>query len=125
MGPCEPLPGKFLGMVGQDPSDSKSSRLDIDIFRFCFHSFEVYSIESSKLMGNFFEALNSNWFFLNSIGSSVTNCRFFPSSVVNTIAQASDIWVPVVTSSCIVYPFRESRGVRLCGGITILPIFYA
>ena len=32
----EPVPRKFLGIVGQDPSDSKSSRLHVDIFRFCF-----------------------------------------------------------------------------------------
>ena len=39
--------------VGQDPSDSKSSRLHVDIFRFfCFHSFEVNSINSSKIIGN-------------------------------------------------------------------------
>ena len=41
------LPGKFLGiykLVGQDPSDSKSSRLHADIiFRFCFHSFDEVS----------------------------------------------------------------------------------
>ena len=30
------VPVKFLGIVGQDPSDSKSSRLYVDIFRFCF-----------------------------------------------------------------------------------------
>ena len=31
-----PVPGKFLGIVGQDPSDSKSTWLHVDIFRFCF-----------------------------------------------------------------------------------------
>ena len=30
------VPRKFLGIVGQDPSDSKSSRLHVDIFQFCF-----------------------------------------------------------------------------------------
>ena len=33
------VPGKFLNVVGQDPSDrlqSKSNRLHVDIFRFCF-----------------------------------------------------------------------------------------
>ena len=29
------VPGKFLGIVGQDPSDSKSNRLHVDIFWFC------------------------------------------------------------------------------------------
>ena len=28
--------GKFLGIGGQDPSDSKSYRLHVDIFRFAF-----------------------------------------------------------------------------------------
>ena len=33
----------YIYIVGQDPiSDSKSSRLHVDIFRFCFHSLEVY-----------------------------------------------------------------------------------
>ena len=40
-------------IVGQDPSACKSSRLHVDIFRFCFHSFEVYCcIDSSKMTGN-------------------------------------------------------------------------
>ena len=32
----EPVPGKFLSIIGQDPSDSKSNQLHVDIFRFCF-----------------------------------------------------------------------------------------
>ena len=31
------VPGKFLGIVSQDPSDSRSNRLHVDIFRFCFN----------------------------------------------------------------------------------------
>ena len=50
--------------VGQDPSDSESNRLHVDIFRFCFHSFEVYSIDSSKMIGNFPEVSNFNRLFL-------------------------------------------------------------
>ena len=54
-----PVPKKFLGIVGQDPSDSKSSQLHVDIFWFCFHSFEVYSsINSSKMIGNSREVSN-------------------------------------------------------------------
>ena len=30
------LPGKFLGIVGQDPSDSKYNQLHVHIFRLCF-----------------------------------------------------------------------------------------
>ena len=29
------VPGKFSGIVGQDPSDFKSNQLHVDIFRFC------------------------------------------------------------------------------------------
>ena len=51
--------------VGQDPSDSKSNRLHVDhIFGFCFHSFEVYSIDSSQVIGKFLEVLNFNRLFL-------------------------------------------------------------
>ena len=57
------MPGKFLGIVGQDPSDSKSSWLRVDIiFWFCFNLFEVYSIDSSEMIGNPPEV--SNWLFL-------------------------------------------------------------
>jgi hypothetical protein len=60
------VPGKFSGIVGQDPSDSKSNQLHVDIiFRFCFHSFEVYfSTDSSKMIGNPPEVLNFNQLFL-------------------------------------------------------------
>ena len=52
--------------VGQDPSDSKSNWLHVDIiFRFCFDSFEVYScIDSSRMMGNSPEVLTFNRLFL-------------------------------------------------------------
>ena len=30
------VPKKFLGIVGQDPNDSKSNQLHVDIFRCCF-----------------------------------------------------------------------------------------
>ena len=51
---------KFLGKVNQDPSDSKSNRLHVNIFWFCFHSFEIYSIDSSKMINNFPEVSNFN-----------------------------------------------------------------
>jgi hypothetical protein len=52
------LPGKFLGIVGQETSDSKSNRLHVDVFWFCFHSFGVYScIDSSKMINNSAESL--------------------------------------------------------------------
>ena len=57
------VPKEFLSRVGQDTSDSKSNRLHVDIFRLCFHSFEVYSIDSSKMIGKFPEVLNFNRLF--------------------------------------------------------------
>ena len=59
------VPRKFLDIVGQDPSDSKSNQLHVDIFRFFFHSFEVYSIDSPKLIYNSPEVLNFNRFICN------------------------------------------------------------
>ena len=57
--------GKCLGIVSQDPHDSKSSRLHVDIFRFCFFIYLVYSsIDSSKMMGHSPEVSNFNWLFL-------------------------------------------------------------
>ena len=58
------MPGKFLGMVGQDPSDSKFGQLHVDILRSYFYLFEIYSKNSSKMIGNSPEASNFNqWFF--------------------------------------------------------------
>ena len=40
-----PVPGKFLDVIGRDPSsDYESPWLHVDIFRLCCHSFEVYAI---------------------------------------------------------------------------------
>ena len=64
------MPGKLVfgayRGVGQDPSeDSKSNRLNVDIFWFCFHSFEAYPIDSNKMISKFPEVLNFNWFICN------------------------------------------------------------
>ena len=59
--------GRFWAYrVGQDPGDSKSSGLHVEIiFQFCFHSFEVYSlIDSSKMIGNSPQVSNFNRLFL-------------------------------------------------------------
>jgi hypothetical protein len=59
------MPGKVLGIDGQDLSDSRSSRLHVDIFRFSFYSFEVYSrIDSSKMIENSPAVSNLNGLFL-------------------------------------------------------------
>ena len=69
---CPLVPGSFwANRVGQDPSDSKSNRLHVHIFRFCFfYSFEVYSIDSSILIGKFLEVSNFNRLFLKLMGWS-------------------------------------------------------
>ena len=52
-------------IVGQDPSDSKSNRFNVHIFRFgCFHSFEVYSMGSFEIIGYSSEVSNFNRLFL-------------------------------------------------------------
>ena len=68
----EAVPKKFWDIVHQDCRDSKSFELHVDIFMFCFHSFEVYSIDSSQMIGNSpkvsnFNRLNLklNWFICN------------------------------------------------------------
>ena len=59
------MPGKFLGIVGQDPCDSKYSRLHVDILWFYFHSFEAYSsMDSSKMISNSHVISNFNRLFL-------------------------------------------------------------
>ena len=58
------VPGKYLGKVGQNPSDSKSNRLHVDVFWFCFHSFEVYTIYFCKIIAKFPKVLNFNRLFL-------------------------------------------------------------
>ena len=74
------LPGKFLGIVSQDPSVSKSNRLHVDIFRVCIQSFEVYSIDSSKMIVILLKSPTSIGYFSNWTGSAVTSRRFFRSS---------------------------------------------
>ena len=61
-----------------DPSDIKSNRLHVGTSQFCFHSFEVHSIGSSKTSGNFLKSWTSTGYFSNSTGSSATNRRLFP-----------------------------------------------
>ena len=58
------MSGEILGIIGQDPSVSKSNQLHVDIFRFFFYLSQVYSIDSSRMMGNFPEVLNFNQLFL-------------------------------------------------------------
>ena len=56
--------GEILGITGQDPSVSKSNHLHVDIFRFFLYLSQVYSIDSSRMMGNFPDVFNFNRLFL-------------------------------------------------------------
>ena len=53
---------KLLGIISQDPSVSNSNQLYVDSVGFLY-LFDVYSIVSSKLVGNFLEVLNFNQLF--------------------------------------------------------------
>ena len=78
------VPGKLLGIFGQAPSDSRTNRLHVNIYGVCFHSFEVYSIDSSKTIGKFREVLMNfnrlflelNRFSLDILGSMVSHPMF-------------------------------------------------
>ena len=77
------MPGKFLGIVGQDPGGSKSNRLHVDIFRFCFHSFEVYSsVDSSDMISRFHEVFNRLFLELDRFICK-PNHRFLPDKGLN------------------------------------------
>ena len=59
------MPVKSLGFVSQNPSDSKSNQLNIDmILPVLLYSVEVYSRDSSNIIGNSPEVSNFNWLFL-------------------------------------------------------------
>jgi hypothetical protein len=75
--------GKLLGIVGQEPSVTHNpAGLHVSIFRFCFHSSEVYSsIDSSKWSVILLKSPTSTGDFSNPTGSSVTNHRFSPDIV--------------------------------------------
>ena len=57
--------GRFLGMMGWDPSVPKPNRLHVDILRFSFIKLGyIYSINSSTMIGNFPAVLNFSRVFL-------------------------------------------------------------
>ena len=57
-------PWKILGIIGQDPTVSKSNWLHVDIFRFFLYYLEAYSIDSSKMTSKFPKVLNFDQLFL-------------------------------------------------------------
>ena len=61
----EESPGSFWAHSVEILVMSKPNRLHVDIFRFCLHSFKVYSVDSSRMIGNSPEvSINLNRLFL-------------------------------------------------------------
>ena len=56
--------GRFLGITGWNASIYKSNWLLVHILRLSFIKFGVYSIDSSKMIGNFPVVVNFNRLFL-------------------------------------------------------------
>ena len=65
--------GRFLDIIGQDPSVVKSNGLWVDIFRIIFYLFEEYFINSSKVISNFCKVLYFNCLILK-INQFIYNC---------------------------------------------------
>ena len=57
-------PKRNLGIIGEDPSASKSTRLHVCDLLIFLYQFEVYSIDLSKMMGFFSKVLNWKRLFL-------------------------------------------------------------
>ena len=80
--------------VGQDPSDSKFNWLHVRHLPILLCSFEVCSIDSSKMKGKFPEVSMSTGYFSNSTGSSATIRQFFPDIAPDTISK----WRSILSS---------------------------
>ena len=117
MSTFETVPGKFVGIVSQDRSDSKSNRLCVDInFRFCFHSIEIYSsIDSSKTISNSIELSNFNRLFLK-LNQFI--CNYITVSSPRTL-------IPNLKCSSILLHIRCHLGSmnQVCACIDIVAIF--
>jgi hypothetical protein len=73
---------RFLGMVDQNPSVSKSSRLHVMIFlEFCIVNQSIFLLDSSQRIGTKFSRsfeLQPGYSSISTIGSCVTSGRFSP-----------------------------------------------
>ena len=87
---CSKLMGtsQWFGITGWDPSFCKSNRgYMLTSSKFPFLNWGIlYSINSSKTVGDFPAVSNFNRLFLNSTGSFVTNCWFSP--IIGTSPEA-------------------------------------
>ena len=93
--------GRFLGMIGWDPSVCKSNQLHVDILRFSFIlSLAAYSTYYSKMIGDSPDISNFNRLFLklNWCIRNLTNCRFSPIIAPNMSSwnTRSPILIPTV-----------------------------
>jgi hypothetical protein len=55
----------ILGIVGQDPSDSKIQPVTCSHLSVLLYSIEVFPIDSTKMIGNSLEVSNFNQFIYN------------------------------------------------------------
>ena len=88
------VPGKFLGIVGQDPSDSQSNRVHVDILWFCFIHLRYILYIPLKWLVILLKSLTSTGYFSNSTSSSVTNCQFSlgPGSIDLQLLRLNLLW---------------------------------
>ena len=70
--------GRFLGIIGQDPSVCKSDRLHVDILRFSFTKLGYILWITLKWSVILLQSGASIGYFSKSTGWFVTNYRFFP-----------------------------------------------
>jgi hypothetical protein len=56
-------PGRFLGIIGQNPSVLKSNQVSCCDLSVSLYRFDVCSIDSSKMIGNFHEVMNFSRLF--------------------------------------------------------------
>ena len=68
--------GRFLGIIGWDPSVCKSNRLHVHILGFSIIELRYIPYIILKLLVIFLQSWTSTGYFSNSTGSFVTNCRF-------------------------------------------------
>jgi len=70
-------PGRFLSIIGCSPSVSKSNRLHVNDLRVIFCWIGIYSLNSSKAMGDFVEVtLNFSWLLLKLYGFTCNHIEY-------------------------------------------------
>ena len=67
------------------------------------NSFEVYSIDSSKMIDKFLKSSTSTGYFSNSTGSSATNRRFFPDIAELVYKSEMGLWSLIMMPHILLY----------------------